>query len=265
MDATLDRRHYDNLSRINNEFATLQRELVKTNAELAILNEHKNRVLGMAAHDLRNPLGAIHSYAGFLEEEAGASLSPEHREFVTTIKDLSEFVLRMVTDLLDVSAIEAGRLRLDRAPTDLVELLLRSVKLNGVLATRKDIAVTLESGGARPMVNLDGGKIEQVLNNLIGNAVAFSHRHRPVAVRLGVDESTVTVAVEDRGQGIPAADVPLLFKPFSRTSVRGTEGEQSTGLGLAIVRNIVEGHGGRIWLDSQVGVGSTFFFTLPLG
>lgn len=115
-----------------------------------------------------------------------------------------------------------------------------------------------------PEVAIDRGKIEQVLNNLIGNAVKFSHPGRAVHVSITAADGIATVAVRDQGQGMPEADLSKLFKPFSKTSVQSTGGEQSTGLGLAIVRNIVEGHGGRIWVESEVGRGSTFSFTLPL-
>ena len=255
---------YEELSELNNEMANLQRELAKKNAELEQLNQQKNRLLGMAAHDLRNPLGVISTYAEFLETEAAAVLNEEQREFVTTIKETSEFMLRMVTDLLDVSAIEAGQLNLNRQPADLAHLIQRNATLNGVLAAKKDITVAFDPPAALPPLAFDVGKIEQVLNNLIGNAVKFSHRGTAVRVRLTSTPELVTVAVQDQGQGIPAKDLDKLFKPFSKTSVRTTGGEQSTGLGLAIVRRIIEGHGGRIWVESEVGQGSTFFFTLPV-
>jgi signal transduction histidine kinase len=114
------------------------------------------------------------------------------------------------------------------------------------------------------LIPLDAGKIEQVLNNLVTNAVKFSHTGSLVRVRVTCATEAVTIAVDDQGQGIPDADLPKLFKPFGKASVRSTAGEDSTGLGLAIARNIVEGHGGRIGLHSSVGKGSSFFFTLPL-
>ena len=220
--------------------------------------------MGMAAHDLRNPLGVIHSYAEILETEAAAVLSEDQRELVTTIKETSDFMLRMVTDLLDVSVIEAGRLNLDRRPANLVPLIQRSVMLNRLLASKKEIAVEFDPPAVFPTLEIDVDKIEQVLNNLIGNAIKFSHRNTRVRILLTCDSNEVTVAVQDQGQGIPAAEVPKLFMPYSKTSVRGTAGEQSAGLGLAIVRRIVQGHGGRIDVDSEVGTGSTFSFTLPL-
>jgi two-component system, OmpR family, sensor kinase len=254
---------YEELSRLNNDMANLQRQMAKKNVELEQLNEQKNRLLGMAAHDLRSPLGIILTYAEFLETEAAAVLNDEQREFVTTIKDTSEFMLKMVTDLLDVTAIEAGQLRLDRRPTDVAQLIAHNVTLNRVLATKKDIAVEFDAPAPLPTLTIDAGKIEQVLNNLIGNAIKFSHRGTRVRITLTATTELATVAVQDQGQGIPAADLSKLFKPFSTLSVRSTDGEQSTGLGLAIVRRIVEGHGGRIWVDSEVGKGSTFSFTLP--
>jgi signal transduction histidine kinase len=259
-----DHKLYGDLSRVNNELATLQREMVRKNVELEKLNVQKNRILGVAAHDLRSPLGVILSYSEFLEAEAWDVLNTEQRDFVTTIKDTSEFMLRMVTDLLDVTAIEAGQLNLDRQPSDLAQIVGHNVTLNRVLAARKEIDVQLDKVPPLPPISLDSGKIEQVLNNLIGNAVKFSHRGSSVRVHLTRSSGSVTVAIRDQGQGIPTADLPKLFKPFGKTSVRSTAGEQSTGLGLAIVRNIVEGHGGRIWVESVVGEGSTFSFTLPV-
>ena len=256
---------YEELSRLNNEMANLQRELARKNAELQNLNEQKNRFVGMAAHDLRNPLGIVLAYSEFLETEAADVLNAEQREFVTTIKETSQFMLRMVTDLLDVTAIEAGQLKLNRQPADLVRLIQHNVTLNRVLAAQKDIAIEFAPPAVRPALTFDAGKIEQVLNNLISNAAKFSHRGTTVRIQLTCTPGWVTVAVQDQGQGIPAKELSGLFKPFSKSSVRSTEGEQSTGLGLAIVRRIVEGHGGRIWVESTVGQGSTFHFTLPAG
>jgi two-component system, OmpR family, sensor kinase len=257
-------RLYEELSRLNNELVNLQREMAKRNAELEKLDEQKNRLLGMAAHDLRSPLGVILSYAQFLQSDAAAVLNADQREFVTTIKDMSEFMLRLVTDILDVTAIDAGQLKLNRQPADLARLVEHNVKLNRVLANQKGIALKIDRPDVFPKISFDAGKVEQVLNNLISNAIKFSYRGTRVGIRLTCALDAVTVAVQDQGQGIPAADFSKLFKAFSQTSVRSTAGEQSTGLGLAIARRIVEAHGGRIWVDSEVGKGSTFSFTLPV-
>ena len=254
---------YDDLGRLNNEMANLQRTLAKQNADLAALNSQKNRLLGMAAHDLRNPLGVILAYSEFLESEAFDKLDEEQQEFVSTIKEMSQFMLKLVTDLLDVTAIEAGQLILHRKDCDLASLIGHSVTLNGVLAAKKQITVALVVDGPVPPLSLDVGKIEQVLNNLISNAIKFSHPNTHVEVRVGVRGPQIEVAVQDQGQGIPQSEMAKLFKPFGRASVQSTAGEQSTGLGLAIVRRIIEGHGGRIWVESTVDQGSTFTFSLP--
>jgi signal transduction histidine kinase len=262
--AARDARLLHDLSRVNNELANLEREMVRKNAELEKLNGRKDQILGVVAHDLRNPLGVIFTYSEFLEAEASDVLTAEQRQFVATIKETSQFMLRMVSDLLDITAIEAGQLNLNRQPTDFAQFVLRNVTLNSALAARKEIAVELEPLPELPPIALDTGKIEQVLNNLIGNSVKFSSRGSVVRVAVTSSDDFVTVAVKDQGQGIPSSDLPKLFKAFGKASVRSTEGEQSTGLGLAIVRNIVEGHGGTIRVESEVGRGSTFSFTLPL-
>ncbi len=259
-----DKALFEELSRVNNALATLHREMARKNIELERLNQIKNRALGVVAHDLRNPLGVVLSYSTFLESEIGGTLTAQQQEFLVSIREASEFMLRMVRDLLDVSAIEAGELRLERTPTDLAGLVRRTVSRNTIFAARKHIDVEMAPAPDLPPLLIDGGKIEQVMNNLIGNAVKFSHQKTRVDVSLIEGPASVTVAVRDQGQGIPASDLPRLFKPFSRTSVRSTDGEQSTGLGLAIVRNIIEGHGGQIAVESEVNRGSTFSFTLPM-
>jgi signal transduction histidine kinase len=255
---------YDELTQVNNELANLQREMAKANAELALLNEQKNRLLGMAAHDLRSPLGAILSFSEFLQADADASFSEQHREFIATIHSSSKFMLNLINDLLDVSSIESGQLKLNPGPGDLADLVARNVSLNRVLAQKKGITIDYAAPpGDLPPMLFDSGKIEQVLNNLLGNAIKFSHPDTTIEVSVQAGANSVTVAVRDQGQGIPADELSRLFRNFGTTRVRGTAGEPSTGLGLAIARKIVEGHGGTVAVDSAVGQGSTFSFSLP--
>ena len=173
---------FEEFTRLNNELADAQRELAKKNAALAALNEQKNRLLGMAAHDLRNPLGVIMSYAKFLNHMAGAKLDEKERQFVAQIEKSSQFMLRLLEDLLDVSQIESGKLNLVLAPTDFAALVRNNVELNRVLAGAKDIAIALEVPDELPPVDMDATKIEQVLNNLISNAVKYSHSGTTVRV-----------------------------------------------------------------------------------
>lgn len=260
MDAEL----YDELTRLNNELVTAQRELVKRNVELERLNEIKNQFIGVAAHDLRNPLQVIEGYSQMLAEETLGALSPQQQKVVSVIRRNSDFMLKLVTDLLSISKVEAGKLNLELEETDLPALLERNVELNRLLAGQKQIAIALSREPDIPLLKLDAPKIEQVLNNLISNAIKFSYPQTTVKVHTAKREKDVVVAVSDEGQGIPAGEVERLFVPFASLSVKSTGGEQSTGLGLAIVRRIIEGHGGRIWVRSEVGVGSTFSFSLLL-
>ena len=265
--AERDAEVYEELTRLNNELAAAQRELARKNAELARLNEQKNRFLGLAAHDLRNPLHVISGYAQFLLDESAGRLDPEQLDFVGTIIRSSRFMLELVDDLLDVSKIEAGRLGLELREADLRALVGRNVELNRRLAERKKINILFTAPEDISPLPLDASKIEQVLNNLIGNAVKFSPRGSTVEVALARGEggAGAVVSVTDAGPGVPAGELDEIFKPFSRASVRGTEGERSTGLGLAIVKRIVEGHGGRISVRDAPGGGATFAFSLPAG
>lgn len=260
-----DSRVYEELMCVNNDLANLQRELFRKNVELGDMNEQKNQFLGMAAHDLRSPLGAIMSYSEFLEEEAGPQLSQEHREFITTIKDSSQFMLGLINDLLDITQFESGKLKMELRPLDLLDVVRRNVALNLILGAKKQIRVVLNPGPPLPHLLADRGKIEQVLNNLLSNAIKFSHMDTEVTVDLGLEDRYAVITIADHGQGIPEEDIPKLFKPFSRTRVKSTGGESSTGLGLLIVRRIVEGHGGSVSVKSQVGKGTAFCVRLPLG
>lgn len=254
----------DELSRVNNDLLTAQRELAKKNAELKKLNEFKDEFLGMAAHDLRNPLSVIVMYGQHLEHHPALRADPAQVKAISLINRSSRFMLQLLDDLLDIAKIEAGHLRLERGPTDLAALVEQSVALNAILAERRGIHLTPALAAGLPRVMLDSAKIEQVLNNLLSNAIKFSPPGGEIAVGLKRDGDHVLLSVADQGPGIPAGEMKDLFKAFARLSVRSATGEKSTGLGLAICRRIVEGHHGRIWAESQEGRGSTFCVALPV-
>jgi signal transduction histidine kinase len=254
---------YNEISRLNNDLVAMQRELARKNAELERLNEQKNELLGMAAHDMRNPLHAILAYSDFLIEEAGAALSEEHIEFLSIIQSSSEFMAALLNDLLDVAKIESGKLQLSLEPCDLPSLTTQNVARNKILARNKGIEMKPSIEALPPMM-LDPAKIEQVLNNLISNAIKYSPPDTTIDVKLRRDGERAVLSVQDQGQGIPEHELDALFQPFQTTSVKATGGEASTGLGLVITKKIVEGHGGDIEVDSEVGKGTTFTVTLPL-
>lgn len=254
---------YNELARLNNELVTAQREVIKRNIELERLNEVKNQFIGVAAHDLRNPLQVIEGYSQILLDKHFGELTPEQHKFISVIRKNSDFMLSLITDLLYISKIEAGKLQLELKETDLSALLERNVELNRLMAERKQINILLTRTEDLPALVVDAPKIEQVLNNLISNGIKFSHPGTTVEVLASRREKEAVVSVRDEGQGIPPDEIDKLFIPFENLSVKSTGGEQSTGLGLAIVKRIVEGHGGRIWVESERGVGSNFSFSLP--
>jgi signal transduction histidine kinase len=211
---------------------------------------------------MRNPLGVVLAYSKFLLQ--GKAVPAEQRtKFLETIQRSAAFMLNLVNDMLDISEIEAGKLNLSPEPVDLVELCRHVVELNGVLAEGKRMRLTLAVDPDIPPVSVDRNKIEQVLNNLVTNAVKYGWPDSVVDVSLQRADGFLELAVTDRGQGIPPQEIDKLFKPFQKTSVKSTGGEKSTGLGLAIVKRIVEGHGGSITVESEPGRGSTFTVRLP--
>ena len=232
-------------------------------AALQRINEEKNEILGMAAHDLRNPLGAIQAYSELLQDTEAALSTKERGEIIERIGLLSTSMLHLVSDLLDISAIEAGKLKLDLQETDLVPLVQANVAVNSLLARRKRVALVFHNRGPGSVARVDRTKMEQVLDNLITNAIKFSRAGAQVTIRLYQDDGAAVIAVCDEGPGIPDQEREKLFRPFYRAGMQGAAGEPGTGLGLAIVRRIVEAHGGRVWMESEINKGSTFYVSLP--
>lgn len=248
----------------NRELTEMHRELEEKNAALLRLNEEKNGFIGMAAHDLRNPLGVILGYSDYLLIMRRDHIAEEDVEIIEQIGKSSRFMLSLINDLLNISTIESGRLTLDRSSTDLAELTAAIVRRSVVLAARKGTRLVCAADRDLPLVHVDPQKVEQVLSNLIANAVQYSYPESSIEIAVQRQRSEVVLSVKDHGQGIARGEMCKLFKPFGRTTSVGTDGEKSTGLGLAIARRIVEGHGGRIWVESELGEGSTFFVAFPV-
>lgn len=261
---------YDELSSLNNELANTQRKLVKKTAELERTNEFKNQMLGMAAHDLRNPLTVILNFSEFLMEDyEEGELNEDQFELVKEIRNSSEYMLQIVEELLDISAIESGSISLEKEKVDLNELIEHAVTLNRPNAEKKNIRLEMEPCEEICSAEIDPHKFQQVLNNLISNAIKYSHPESTASVGIKKDSpdsgksGAFTIYVSDEGQGIPEEDRNKLFRPFAKINVESTAGERSIGLGLAISKRIVEAHGGTIDVETEVGEGSTFYVRLP--
>ncbi|HYF04037.1 MAG TPA: histidine kinase dimerization/phospho-acceptor domain-containing protein, partial [Patescibacteria group bacterium] len=186
-------------------------QLEAVNEQLQFLNKEKNEFIGMMAHDFRNPLAAIKEFSKFLLDDARdgvTTLDSEQIEFITRIKSSSEFMLRLMNDLLDLSKIEAGTVSLQPQKVNFKELVEEVVAINSVLAESKKIKIQLQASDDLPQeILIDPNKIEQVLNNLLTNAVKFSHPETTVRLYLRPDNPGVQFTVEDEGQGIPASEL----------------------------------------------------------
>lgn len=250
---------------LNAELSTLTRKLHQSNAKLERLDALKSRFLRMAAHDLRTPLAAVSTYSDLLHEDLKATLSAEHLEFIDGIRESSRFMLNLVTNLLDVSRIESGKLVLEPAPSDLSELIRGTVRLNQLLADRKNIVLRRKEPSTQiPLVEVDQARIEQVINNLLSNAIKFSKPGSEVVIDSECTASEVQIRVSDQAGGIPEEELPKLFQPFQCVRRHGTEGEPGTGLGLSIAENIMKAHGGSITVESTLGTGSVFTLKFPV-
>jgi signal transduction histidine kinase len=248
-----------------NELSDLNREVVRQKRELEELNAVKNRFLGMAAHDLRNPAGYIESFSSIMLDSMRENLTDEQLEIMSLIYETSSFMHRIVDDLLDISKIEAGVFNLDMERIDLRAFLAKSISLNNIMAHKKGMEIDFIADTRASDIWADRYKLIQVMNNLLSNAIKFSNPGGEITVRAADDGGeAIRISIKDSGVGMPSGEMNKLFKPFNMLSVKATGGEQSTGLGMVIVKNIIEAHGGAIKVDSEPAKGTTVSFTIPI-
>jgi len=233
-------------------------------AEVTRIEAAKNRLLCMAAHDLRNPLVSIRALTNFMRAGTAGDVSETQRDLLDTIYDASQSMLDLVNEMLDRSVLELGELKLTPRTTSLTYLVEACVKLCNATAAEKASLIVLEADGALPELSLDEPKIRQVVNNLIGNAIKFSPPGSTITVATRATASECIIAVRDQGPGIRDSERSRLFKDFSRASARPTGGESSTGLGLSICYKIMQAHAGTIRVENLPAGGAEFRITLPI-
>lgn len=238
-------------------------KLEKQNQYLKQLNDEKNKILGIAAHDIRSPLAIISSYASFLNDDNLTLDDDVRKKFLKIIQNRSLFGMDLLDDILDFSKIEAGEITINKTKTDLIQFVIEIQNFNTVLAKKKNQTINFNSNCEKLEINIDKFKIEQVLNNLLSNAMKFCPENSVIIINLEKLEDRIHLSVIDNGPGIPDNEIDKLFKPFQTTSVQATNSEKSTGLGLAISRKIIEAHKGEIGVKNNVDNGATFYFTLP--
>lgn len=232
-------------------------EAVETAERLRHLDQMRSDFVAMVAHELRSPMTVVAGIADILKKRQSA-LSPEQRnELTDTLGREARRLTRLVSEVLDLEAIDQGGMELQLGLIDLAELAREAVTDAGV-ADRTDLAV--ERGDA--VCQADGDRVKQVLLNLISNAAKFSGEGKPISVRVAPEKDGVCISIQDEGPGIPQKDVGKLFQRFSRLDTGG-ERKPGSGLGLYLSRSIVEAHRGTIWVESEVGKGAKFSFKLP--
>lgn len=241
-------------------------KLEAANTELRRLDDLKSRFISVAAHELRNPLTSILGYVEmFLDGDLGPLLD-EQCECLGIVFGSGRRLLDITNNLLDVTRIEAGRIDLVLVPVDLAALVGRVVAEYRPQREAKGQKLELYVAPGLPAGLCDPMRVEQVVGNLIGNASKYTQEGGQIGVRVeqAQEEGFLQISIADTGMGISAEDQARLFSRFYRTDSARTSGMGGTGLGLYVTRALVEFHGGRIWLESKVGRGSTFYVTLPI-
>jgi signal transduction histidine kinase len=252
------------LTRINSELVNGQRQLAKKHAALQKVSAEKSQILGMVAHDLRNPLSGILNATEYVLVDAAGLLGENDLKLLQGIESTSRFMLRLIDDMVEISAIESGRLVLDRKPTDILSLIERILSLNRPVAERKQIRIEVIAPSELPPISIDSTKMYRVIDNLLTNAVKFSSPGDKVKVRVHTGDGLINISVLDHGPGIPAHELKTVFKLFQKGRLANISKTAGTGLGLAIAKRIVEAHGGELLLESKVGKGSNLTVSLPI-
>lgn len=249
--------------RAEEEIVEKNRILAGNNDKLKELNDLKIELLGVAAHDLRNPLYLVNAYSRALSEgDYLGPLNEKQRKLVRDVYSAGQEMEVLLNNLLDISKIESGKIGLEKAVGDFNDLARRRVELNRAMAHDKRIEIQTDLQPIPPFA-FDRMRIIQAVDNLIGNAVKFSPPGSKVVVSAGRAGKTVRFEVRDEGPGISEEERKLLFGTFRTLSAKPTGGERSSGLGLAIVKKNIVLHGGEVGVSSQLGKGSVFFFLLP--
>ena len=254
----------EQLEELNQQLQKSNRELNEANAKLRELAELREEFLALTTHDLRSPLTVISGVISFFTSGRLGELSPEQKNMVSMMERNTQNLIELVNDLLDASKLESGTMRLDTTSFDLRGLLDELRETMEPLAKEKEIELIETIPSDLPQVEADRAKIRRVLQNLLSNALKFTPHGGRVEFSAERRNEGVRVSVSDTGVGISPEDIDRLFDKYEQARSRATRGEKGTGLGLYITKQLVELHGSEIKVESEVGRGSTFSFTLPV-
>jgi PAS domain S-box-containing protein len=246
-------------------YRALSEALEVKNQALEQLSDLKSEMLAVTSHDLKSPVHAMLSYVNLLRDRLGEADEATQRRYLDRISATGDKLLRFIRDLLDAERIGAGLLRIQPVPTELSDLLREGVEAVSPTAEERGIRVALEVLGQCPRLRLDPARLEQVVSNLLSNALRFTREGGTVTVRLDARApEVVTVTVEDEGPGVPPGERQSIFDRFVQGRTASAAPGRGSGLGLAIAKGITELHGGRIWVGDGAGGGAAFHVELPV-
>jgi signal transduction histidine kinase len=245
-----------NVNRMNDELSRLY-------GELETASRHKSEFLANMSHELRTPLNAIIGFSQVLRQQLFGEVNPKQEEYLDDILSSGNHLLSLINDVLDLSKVEAGQIELEVNPFSLREALERGAVMLRERASKEGVRLSLELAPDVDVVDGDERRVRQIVFNLLSNAVKFTPAGGSVVVATARAGGEAQVSVTDTGPGIAPEDQERIFDEFQQTEV-GVEQHEGTGLGLALSKRLVELHGGRIWVESELGRGSRFVFTLPL-
>jgi two-component system, NtrC family, sensor kinase len=239
-------------------------QLEEKGRELETVSRHKSEFLANMSHELRTPLNAIIGFSEVLREQMFGELNEAQMGYVGDVLEAGQHLLSLINDILDLSKIEAGRMELDLGNVSVPQALNSGLTMHGERAERNGITLTLAVGPEVGSIRADERKVRQVIFNLLSNAVKFTPPGGHVDVSAFVADGMVEVSVADTGPGIAPEDHEQIFEEFQQARGFSHGSREGTGLGLTLSRQFIELHGGRLWVESEQGAGSTFRFTLPL-
>jgi len=229
------------------------------------LDRMKSSFVSSVSHELRTPLVAIDKSVSLILSKSTGPISETQEQFLQIAKRNLKRLSRLINDLLDLSKLEAGRMQLERKSSSIKDIINESMDTFNTWAQTKSVTIEEKIENNLPPINIDPSRIIQVLTNLIGNAIKFTPKGGAIVIKASNDDSyAVKISVADTGTGIGKEDLDKIFDKFYQTGERGTTDISGTGLGLSICKEIVELHGGKIWVESEKGYGAKFIFTLPI-
>ncbi len=247
---------------LKSEVESATKDLMQANKKLEKLNEIKSDFVSTVSHELRTPLTSIQGYVSLIYDGDTGHITDEQKEFLGIVKSESERLTRLISDLLDISKIEEGRMQYVFEDFNLLDFINSYKKEVSTMALRKNIEIEIKLPDKLPIIKADPDKIKQIFYNLISNAIKFSKENTKLQISIKENDEDIQVDVVDYGVGIAKKDHKKLFGKFSQIDSKMTRKAGGTGLGLAITKNLVESHGGKILVKSELGKGSTFSFTI---